>query len=161
FVTESQYVVDYFEKNLFDITYHEHVCYPGVRALAPFFKKHGMRIVDAERVDTHGGSIRIMAAFADSDFKESPMVKKLIQYEAKKIPPLSKKFGKAVAANKKALRAMLTKLKKQKKKIAAYGAPAKGNTLLNYMQLGPKSLEYIVDDNPLKQGLVSPGMHIP
>jgi SAM-dependent methyltransferase len=161
FVIEAQYVVDFLEKNLFDMTYHEHVSYLGVRPLQAFFKKFGLQIVDVEHVDTHGGSVRIMVAHDDSAFKEQSIVKKMIRDEEKRVVPLCKKFAKAVVANKKVLRTMLAKFKQQGKKIAAYGAPAKGNTLLNYMQLGRESLEYIVEDNPLKLGLVSPGMHIP
>ncbi len=164
FVIEAPYLVDYLEKRLFDTTYHEHLSYIALRPLSAFFQRHEMHIVDVEKVETHGGSVRIMAAHKDSQFAESLAVDSMIREEEAK--GLFRKetydsFSRAVAENKKSLVALLADLKKKGKKIAGYGAPAKGNTLLNFMGIGPEVLEYIVDDNPLKQGLYSPGMHIP
>ena len=164
FVIEAPYLVDYLEKKLFDTTYHEHLSYLSLRPLQLFFKKFGMHIVDVECVDTHGGSMRIMVAPDGSRFAESPTVAKLISEEETKglyNPETYQKFTLQVFKNREALRTLLGGLKKEGKTIAGYGAPAKGNTLLNFMQVGTETLDYIVDENPLKQGLFSPGMHVP
>lgn len=163
FVIEVPYLVDFLEKKLFDLTYHEHLSYIALRPLQAFFKRNAMRIVDVEKVSTHGGSVRIMVAHDDADFSESPIVGQMIKDEEKKglyESDTYKKFADNIFENRTALRTLLSDLKKKGKKIAGYGAPAKGNTLLNFMDIGPDILEYIVDDNPLKQGLYSPGMHV-
>ncbi len=164
FVIEAPYLLDYLEKRLVDTTYHEHLSYLAVRPLQAFFKRHGMRIVDVEKVDTHGGSVRIMVAHQNAPLKETAVVGKMIgEEEAKGLdkPEVYQQFARDALENKRALRELLTGIKARGKKIAGYGAPAKGNTLLNFMQIGPDVLDYIVDDNPLKQGLYTPGMHIP
>ena len=161
FVIEAPYLLDYLDKNLYDTTYHEHLSYLAIKPLQKFFENFGMHIVDVDHVDSHGGSARIMVAHRDSDFTETPTVATMIRDEEKRSSELFKKFAQAVGQNKESLTEMLGQFKQQGKKIAAYGAPAKGNTLLNFMQIGPETLDYIVDDNPLKQGLVSPGMHVP
>lgn len=164
FVIEAPYLLDYLEKKLFDTTYHEHLSYLAIRPLQAFFKRHEMHIVDVERVDTHGGSVRIMVAHRDSPFTLAPVVERMIREEEMKglhEGAMYQRFAHEVEENKEKLRALLIGLKQKGAKIAGYGAPAKGNTLLNYIQIGRETLEYIVDDNPIKQGLFSPGMHVP
>ena len=163
FVIEAPYLLDYLEKKLFDTTYHEHLSYLALRPLQRFFKRHFMRIVDAERVDTHGGSIRIMSAHQNAPFAETPTINAMIRDEEQGglfAAETYKEFAKKVFENRTILRALIEKLKQEGKKIAGYGAPAKGNTLLNFINIGTE-LEYIIDDNPLKQDLYSPGMHVP
>lgn len=163
FVIEAPYLVDYVEKKLFDLTYHEHLSYIALRPLQVFFQKYDMHIVDVMKVETHGGSVRIMVANTDAHVPESPVVKHMIELEENKglySGETYKKFAESIFKNRTALQALLRDLKGKGKKIAGYGAPAKGNTLLNFMDIGEHTLEYIIDDNPLKQGLYSPGMHV-
>lgn len=164
FVIEAPYLLDFLEKKLFDTVYHEHLSYLAIRPLQAFFERFEMRIVDVVHVDTHGGSVEIMVAHKDSAFVVSPVVNAMIDTEVEKglnSAAVYETFAKEVLANKSALTKMLSDLKHAGKKIAGYGAPAKGNTLLNFMQIGPETLDYIVDDSPLKQGLFTPGTHIP
>jgi SAM-dependent methyltransferase len=164
FAIEAPYLIDFLEKKLFDLIYHEHLSYLSIRPLQAFFKRYNMRIVDVDMVDTHGGSARMIVAHADSAFTEQPIVQQMIDEEVSKglhEAAVYRQFGKEVMENKDAVYALLSDLKKQGKKIAGYGAPAKGNTLLNFMNIGTDLLDYIVDDSPLKQGLYTPGTHIP
>ncbi len=164
FTIEAPYLKDFLEKKLFDTVYHEHLSYLAIRPLVRFFGLHGMRIVDVEKVNTHGGSIRVMVAHQDSSFTVAPIVEEMISdevhaglYEHRTY----EKFADEVNENKRVLLELLATLKREDKKIVGYGAPAKGNTLLNFMEIGPETLDYIVDDSPLKQGLYTPGTHIP
>lgn len=163
FVIEFPYLVDFLEKNLFDTIYHEHVSYLSLRALTALFKRYFMEIFDIEKVSSHGGSLRIFVKKAESKYRVKKIVKKFLENEIKlglnKIQTY-KKFAKKIEDNKKKLTNLLKKIKTQKKNIIGYGAPAKGNTLLNYFKIGPKILDYIVDDSQYKQGLYTPGTHI-
>lgn len=164
FIIEAPYLVDFIEKNLFDTIYHEHLSYIAIRPLVTFFKKHYMEIFDVKRVASHGGSVRIFVKRLEANYRIKPAVKDLTQLEIKK--GLDKKmtylnFARRIKKNKKNLKLLLRKIKTKKKKIVGYGAPAKGNTLLNYFGIGPETMDYIVDDSPLKQGLYTPGTHIP
>lgn len=164
FAIEAPYLIDFLEKKLFDLIYHEHLSYLSIRPLQAFFKRYDMRIVDIDKVDTHGGSVRIIVAHNNSPFAEAEIVQQMIDEEVSKglhEPAVYRQFGQEVMANKDAVRALLKSLKSEGKKIDGYGAPAKGNTLLNFMEIGPDILDYIVDDSPLKQGLYTPGTHIP
>ncbi len=164
FAIEAPYLVDFIEKKLFDTVYHEHLSYLALRPLEAFFKRYDMRIVDVERVNTHGGSVRILVAHQDSPFTKTSTVDEMIKYEEKiglHTPAIYRQFSDEVLKNKEALHSLLGALKKEGKKIAGYGAPAKGNTLLNFVQIDSQTLDYIVDDSPLKQGLFTPGTHIP
>lgn len=163
FTIEAPYLGDFLEKKLFDTVYHEHLSYLAVRPLQEFFHRHDMRIIDVMHVDTHGGSARMMVAHKDSSFVEAPIISAMIRDEEAKglhKPDIYKKFASEVLENKRMLLTLLATLKGEGKKIAGYGAPAKGNTLLNFMNIGPETLDYIIDDSPLKQGLYTPGTHI-
>lgn len=164
FTVEAPYLKTFIEKKLFDTIYHEHLSYLAVRPLQAFFKKHEMHIVDVEETDSHGGSVRIMVARNDSPFEETSIVAEMIQNEEDQglhQNNIYRKFVEDIEENRHSLVALLSELKSTGKRIAGYGAPAKGNTLLNYMNIGADMLDYIVDDSPLKQGLYTPGMHIP
>ncbi len=164
FVTESAYLVDFLEKNLFDTIYHEHLSYYAVRPLITFFRRFGMRIFHVERVSSHGGSIRIFAARNDAIYAKNASVSDLVELEEKmKLHTLKPyiDFSKRVGRNKETLTKLLQRLKKKGKRIAGYGAPAKGNTLLNYFRIDKTLLDFIIDDSLLKQKLYTPGTHIP
>jgi len=163
FIIEAPYLVNLLKKNLFDTIYHEHLSYLSVKPLTVFFRRHGMKIIDVEETESHGGSIRVFVAKNESKHKIGLSVKRFCNKEEKL--GLSKigtylDFAKRIEKNKKELNVLLKNLKLQRKKIVGYGAPAKGNTLLNYFKIGPETLDYIIDDSVYKQGLFTPGTHI-
>lgn len=164
FIFEVAYLGDFLEKNLFDTVYHEHLYYHSVAPLVKFFKSHQMKVFNVERVSTHGGSIRVYVKKNTGKHKIKDSVKGLVREEIQKglnKEKTYKEFAKKIKANKEDLTKLLRNLKEQGKKVVGYGAPAKGNTLLNYFGINSKMLDYIVDDSPLKQGLFTPGTHIP
>ncbi len=164
FIIEAPYLIDFIEKNLFDLVYHEHLSYLAIKPLDFFFRKHGMKIFDVIRTSSHGGSIRIFVKKIGGKNPITPSVKKFINEEILKGLGKEKTyldFAKKITKNKKDLLNLLKNIKSQKKVIIGYGAPAKGNTLLNYFGIDSQILDYIIDDSPLKQGLFTPGTHIP
>ncbi len=127
------------------------------------FKNHGMEIVDVIKSDIHGGSIRVYAA-RKGELKVSPNVTKFIDLERKHGLDRFEtyvEFSRRVEKIKRELSTILNDLRSKKKRVAGYGAPAKGNVLMNYFGIGDDTIEYIVDKNPLKAGLYTPGNHIP
>ncbi len=164
FIIEVPYLVDFLEKNLFDTVYHEHLSYFSVTALKAFFDKVGMTITHVEKVPTHGGSLRVFSAKTSSVHTASPSVRAFLAKEKKlklKDEKVYDAYRKRIEGNKVTLLALLQKLREQGKTIAGYGAPAKGNTLLNFFAIGNDTLTFIIDDNPLKQGRYTPGKRIP
>lgn len=163
FVIEFPYLVDFLEKNLFDTIYHEHVSYLSIRPLVALFNRFGMEIFDLKKVNSHGGSLRIFVKRVGGKHIVQGIVKDYINNELKlglNNIRTYKKFAKKIEDNKNKLISLLKKLKTQGRTIIGYGAPAKGNTLLNYFKIGPEILDYIVDDSIYKQGLYTPGTHI-
>ena len=164
FVIEIQYLIDTIEKMTFDNIYHEHLYYYTLTSLINFFKKHGMEVFDAKRVESHGGSLRVFIKMAEDKHKIKDSVNKLLDYEKKmgaESIDLYKKFADNVYSVKENLVSYIKDIKKRGKTIAAYGAPAKGNTLLNFCSIGADYIDYVVEDNELKIGLYTPGTHIP
>jgi UDP-glucuronate decarboxylase len=148
----------------YDSIYHEHLSYLSVKPLIRFFKKHDMEIFDVKEVETHGGSIRVFIKKASSKRSICKSVNVFVKNEIKNGLSKTKTyldFAKKIESNKSELTKMLTLIKKDNKKIVGYGAPAKGNTLLNFFGINNSILDYIVDDSPYKQGLYTPGTHIP
>jgi hypothetical protein len=147
----------------FDTIYHEHYSYLSLLALEPLFESHGLRVVDVERLSTHGGSLRLYVAHAGrKEVAES--VKQLRKEEV--VAGLGRlatyeNFGQRVRQLKRSLLRLLIGLLEDGKSVAAYGAPAKGNTLLNYCGIGRDFIGYTVDRNVHKQGLLLPGTRIP
>jgi len=161
FIIEVPYLYHLIERLEFDTIYHEHLSYFSLHPLVYLFRKHGLTVVDVREIGSHGGSIRV---FIRKQGLPTENVKKMLQFEKteKLDDPLTyEKFGIDVAKLKRKLRSLLKKLKKDGCRITAYGATAKGNTLLNYCKIGTEYLDYISDTTPLKQGKYSPGMHIP
>lgn len=164
FIIEAPYLADLLEKTEFDTIYHEHLSYISIRPMATLFKKCGMELFDVKKLSIHGGSIRLYAKKAGSGRQISSSVNELLSSEKKlKLNSLSTylEFAAKVESLKQKLVRMLKDLKSGGKRIAGYGAPAKGNTLLNHFGIGTDLLDYIVDRNQLKQGLYTPGTHIP
>ncbi len=164
FIIEAPYLIDFLEKRYFDLVYHEHLSYWSIKSLVKLFNRLDMTVFDVQKVDVHGGSIRVFIKKDKSFHKVRKSVKTFLSLEKK--AKLDKKqtylnFANLILENRVKLMDLLTKLKLKNKKIVGYGAPAKGNTLLNYFKIGIDMLDYIVDDSPFKQGLYTPGTHIP
>lgn len=164
FVFEVSYLVDVFEKTLFDTIYHEHLDYHSVGPLVRFFAAKGMELIEAVRVDSHGGSLRGIAQLKGGPHAVGESVGELVALEERlgldKAATLSK-FAADIEALGAELNALLKKLKAEGKRIGGFGAPAKATTLMYHFGIGPDLIDFIIDDSPLKQGLFSPGMHIP
>ncbi len=164
FVFEVSYLADVVAGTLFDTIYHEHLAYHSVKPLQRFFENNGMRLFSAERVSSHGGSLRGMAGFADSPHDEDGSVADLIALEEDLGLDRAETFvdfGHNINALGVKLKALLARIKAEGKTIAGFGAPAKATTLMYHFGIGAAEIDFIVDDSPLKQGLYSPGTHIP
>jgi SAM-dependent methyltransferase len=153
------------EGNQFDTIYHEHFCYFSFLAVATVFKSHGLRIYDVEELSTHGGSLRIYAGHQDwPGAVETERVRGLRERELNlgydRIETYQC-FRRQVEATKWSLLEFLIKVRRDGKHVAGYGAPGKGNTLLNYCGIRTDLLDYTVDRNPFKHGKFLPGTHIP
>jgi hypothetical protein len=162
FIFEVSYLRDVVEKQLFDTIYHEHLSYHAVKPLVPFLARHGLTLYDAERVPTHGGSIRCYASRATRPRTQA--LDMLISEESRLgLFDLAcyKKLGSTVVARGAELRATLRQLAASGKRIVGYGAPAKLTTLMYAYGLEQSDILAIVDDAPLKQGLYTPGTNIP
>lgn len=164
FAFEVQYIANLLAKNQFDNTYHEHASYFSLSPLVTLLEKHDMKIFNVEETSAQGGSIRVFSSNKKAKFLVKDSVKKLLKKEEKNglhNLKIYKEFGKHPQIIKKDLISLLKKLKKEGKKIVGYGASAKGNTLLQYMGIDTKLIDYIIDTTPSKQGKYTPGTHIP
>ena len=163
FVVEVPHAGDLVAKNEFDTVYHEHVSEFSVKSLADLYAFFDMAIVDIVRLPIHGGSMRVLARRRGSA-SPTPAVAEWLESE-RRAKLFDRQtyvdFSARVEKIRSELLSMLDGLRSEGKRIAGYGAPAKGNTLLNYYGIGPDRLMFLADRNPLKQGLFSPGMHIP
>ena len=153
------------QENQFDTIYHEHFYYFSLIAVEKIFNDAALRIFDVEELPTHGGSLRIFACHKDSnEYQESEILKALRRLEIEtgiKDMEYYASFARQVQETKRKLLDFLIKAKREGKRIAGYGAPGKGNTLLNYCGIRTDFLDYTVDRNPYKQGKFLPGTHIP
>lgn len=164
FVFEVSYLADVVEKTLFDTIYHEHLSYHTVRPLVGFFARHGMELVEAIRVESHGGSLRGIAKLSGGRFPKQAGVEELTALEDSlglSRPDAFRRLFETIQQRRQELVALLRRLKAEGKRIAGFGAPAKATTLMFHFGLGPDVLDYLIDDSPWKQGLYSPGHHIP
>ncbi len=163
FIFEVPYFVDTLNNLEYDTIYHEHLSYISMKPLIKFFKKFNMDVFDVMRVKIHGGSIRVFVC-KDNIQKISENVNKLLKLEeTEKIYSMEclKQFAQDVKKQKEELFSLLTDFKKNGKRIVGLGAPAKGNTLLNYCKIDTGILDYLTEKAQVKIGLFSPGMHIP
>ncbi|MBT5940988.1 MAG: class I SAM-dependent methyltransferase [Rhodospirillaceae bacterium] len=164
FVFEVSYLTDVYQDTLFDTIYHEHVSYHSALPLRQFFTSKDMDFFAAEKIASHGGSLRGMVQLAGGPHKADGSVQSLIDEEHSLALDRSETwlgYGEKINALKDQLVALLTKLKQNGKTIAGFGAPAKATTLMYHFNLGPDIVDFIADDATLKQGLFSPGLHIP
>lgn len=163
-IVEVPYLEEMLDRLEYDTIYHEHLCYFSVTALMALAERAGLRVVRVDRVPVHGGSIRTWFAHASTVGSHAPAVVALAAREREGgIADLARlrRFGGEVVRNRDRLRALLTRLRDDGATVAGYGAPAKGNTLLNYCGIGTDLLAYTVDRNPLKQHRFLPGQHQP
>jgi SAM-dependent methyltransferase len=163
FVIEAHYLPDLLKQGAFDTIYHEHVSYWALGPMVYLFDKAGMEVVHAERVPIHHGQLRVFVQRKGEGAIKSSVAELLETERSLKINELStyREFAATTYKIKSDLHAKLQELRSEQKWLAGYGAPAKGNTLLSYLEIGPDILAYIADRSPLKQGLYTPGMHIP
>jgi len=152
-------------ENQFDTIYHEHFSYFSFYTVEQVFAAHGLTLFDVEEIPTHGGSLRIYGRHSADSSK--PVAARVEDLRAREIAvgfnTLAKyqHFGEQVKATKRTLLRLLIELKNSGKRIVGYGAPGKGNTLLNYCGIRTDILDFTVDRNPYKQGKYLPGTHIP
>lgn len=162
---EFPYLLNLMAGNQFDTIYHEHFSYFSFLAVENVFKYHGFQIFDVEELKTHGGSLRIYVCHQEDKTKEiSIRVAQLRNLEREnKLDNLEtyRLFAEGVKETKRKILEFLIQVKRTGKAIVAYGAPAKGNTLLNYCGIRSDFLDFTVDRSPYKQGMYLPGVHIP
>lgn len=162
---EFPHLVQLMEQNQFDTIYHEHFSYFSFLAVEKVFARHGMTLFDVEELPTHGGSLRIYA-------RHTQDLSKPIGGRAQDLKAREEKagfgrldhylsFGPQVEATKRKLLSFLIAAKQEGKRVVGYGAPAKGNTLLNYCGVRTDLIDYTVDRSPHKQGHFLPGVHVP
>jgi predicted TPR repeat methyltransferase len=152
------------DENQFDTIYHEHFSYFSLVTIDRLASKHGLKIFDVEHLRTHGGSLRVYLCRVEAAYAISRDVSTLLDHERKTgledIKSYSQ-FSARVHQTKRQLLSFLIQCKEQGAKVCGYGAPGKGNTLLNYCGIGTDFLDFTVDRNPYKHGRFTPGMHIP
>ncbi|HET9848890.1 MAG TPA: class I SAM-dependent methyltransferase [Candidatus Dormibacteraeota bacterium] len=171
-VIEVPYLKDLIDHCEFDTIYHEHLCYYSLTALDRLFRRHQLFLQDVERLAIHGGSLRVTVGTTPSpalpkggreDAGLERVTRLLAEESAWGVDDFAtyRDFGARVEALKNSLTSMLANLKQRGDRIAAYGAAAKGSTLLNYFGLGAETLDFVVDRSPHKQGRFMPGVHLP
>ena len=162
-VVEVPYVKNMMDGCEFDTIYHEHLAYFSLTSLTRLFERHALTIRAVEQIPLHGGSLRLFVCHAEA----APMgraVRNLLRQEAAwgvdEMVPYTD-FARKVGKLKASLLARLGGFRQQGKRLAAYGAAAKGSTLLNYVGIGRETIDFVVDRSPYKQGLCMPGVHLP
>lgn len=163
FVSESGYLLDMIDTLGYDAIYHEHLRYYSLWPLKTLFQRFGMEIIDVERIPSHNGSIRVYAAFKGV-YPIALSVGGLLALEKSRALHAKEtliEFGKHVYEHRDSLKEFLAAAKKSKQRVVGIGAPAKGNTLLNFCNLSSAQIEYLVEKSDLKIGLFAPGSRIP
>ncbi len=164
FICEFPYLVDLLEKKLFDTIYQEHLSYFTVKPLLRLLEKNKLKIIHIQRTPIDGGALRLIIARSDAPYPPhllgiNPLIKLEDQLKLDRLS-IYRQFSRQIRQLRYAIKTTLTKLKGKNKTIAGYGASARGNILLNYCGIGTKTLDFIVDSTPYKQGLYTPGTHI-
>ena len=162
---EFPHLLELMQHNQFDTIYHEHYSYFSFTTATEVFRHHGLTLFDVERLPTHGGSLRIYGRHAaDASEPVSARARDLLALEVRSgLGKLAtyEAFAEQARETKRALLEFLIAAKRAGKRIVGYGAPGKGNTLLNYCGIGTDFIDFTVDRNPYKQGKYTPGTHIP
>jgi len=163
FVVEAHYLLDMIEQSAFDTIYHEHVSYWSLGPMMRLLEQHGFQVVDAERVPLHHGQLRVTMqrkGERDADARVDQILAVERERGLGRLRTIES-FAERTANVKRVLSRMLEEGRSAGLRVVGYGAPAKGNTLLSYLEIGPDKIGYIVDRSPLKQGRFTPGSHIP
>ena len=161
---EFPHLLKLIQQNQFDTIYHEHYCYLSLIAVKHALELVGLRPFDVENLTTHGGSLRLFVCHAEASFSSTTNLLKLEETEVKaglKLDKTYSEFQEKVWRTKRNLLRFLIDAKEKGKRIVGYGAPAKGNTLLNFCGIGTDFLDFTVDISPHKQGLMLPGSRVP
>jgi SAM-dependent methyltransferase len=162
---EFPHLLELIEHVEFDTIYHEHYSYFSLYAIEQVFRRHGLRLYDAQRLPTHGGSLRVFASHLHrADLEDSALLRELrAQERAAGLADLATylEFAERVENCRMSLLKFIARAKREGKTVAAYGAAAKGNTLLNFCGLTPADIAQVADRNPHKQSKFLPGTHIP
>ena len=161
---EFPHLLKLIQQTQFDTIYHEHFSYLSLTSVQKIFDHHGLQIFDVDELTTHGGSLRVFAQHPDGKQATTGAVEKVLNDERQaNLDSLSgyQNFSEKVAKVKEDLLAFLETARSEGKTVVGYGAPAKGNTLLNFCGVGPDSIQYTVDRSPYKQDHLLPGVHIP
>jgi SAM-dependent methyltransferase len=161
---EFPHLLNLLAENQFDTIYHEHYSYLSLTALIPIFARAGLRVFDVETLTTHGGSLRVFLCHAAAKHEEQPSVAAILSREHTEGLDSAARFdafANAVSATKRSLLAFLIEARNAGKTVAAYGAAAKGNTLLNYCGVRNDMIAFVADKNPTKQNRLLPGSRIP
>jgi SAM-dependent methyltransferase len=166
FVIEAPYLCDMIEELYFDTVYHEHLSYLAVTPLVRLFQEHGLRLfhVEAVAIGASGPALRFFVCHADATFEQDASICRYLNEEAAWgicDAERYRDFSLRVSQRREEILALLTRLRKEGYVVGAFGAPAKGNTLLNYLGVTRSDLIAVADNNPLKAGRVTPGSHIP
>lgn len=161
---EFPHLLSLIKNSQFDTVYHEHFSYLSLFTVNRIFTEAGLRIWNVESLTTHGGSLRIYGCHADDRRNSNPSVENILEKESReglRDLEIYRNFQPRATRVKDDLLAFLISQKRAGKSVAAYGAAAKGNTLLNYAGIKPDLLPYVCDASPSKQGKFLPGSHIP
>jgi hypothetical protein len=161
---EFPHLMRLIEHTQFDTAYHEHFSYLSLTAVSSIFSRKGLRIWDVEELETHGGSLRVYGCHEDNARVNSVRVGQILEQESKNgltDITIYREFQTRAESVKNTLISFLIEQRKRGKSVAAYGAAAKGNTILNYAGIRPDLLPYVCDSAPSKQGKYMPGSHIP
>ena len=162
---EFPHLLQLMRENQFDTIYHEHFSYLSLMSVERVFAKFGLRLFDVDQLSTHGGSLRIYATHQESD--AHPVTDNVRSLRGEELeagldqPDAYRAFSDRVMATKRALLRFLIEARDAGKSVVGYGAPAKGNTLLNYCGIRTDLIDYTVDRSPHKQGRFLPGVHLP
>ncbi len=165
FTIEFPHLLNLINHVQFDTIYHEHYSYLSLVTVEKILRAHGLKVFDVEELPTHGGSLRVYASHSECQKFHGSEALKAVQEKEENARMANTEayadFTPKVEHARRALLAFLKEAKENGKTVAAYGAAAKGNTLLNYCQVGVDSIDFVVDRNPEKQGTLLPGSHIP
>ena len=163
-IVEAPYVKELIDRTEFDTIYHEHLCYFSLTALDSLFRRHGLSITNVENVAIHGGTLRIFATPSRENVPVDGVVTALLAEETAWGVGTQASYGEFsdnVKGIRMKLRSVLGGLKDSGRTVAAYGASAKGSTLLNYVGIGGETLDFVADRSTVKQGRYTPGTHLP
>jgi len=159
-VIEVPYIKNLIDQSEFDTIYHEHLCYFSLTALDRLFRRHELIIQDVERLAIHGGSLRLFVSHTGQRQAVRDLLEEEMAWGVNRLD-FYQDFAARVEDLKTRLRDLLCQMKREGKRIAAYGAAAKGSTLLNYFGIGRETLDFVVDRSTHKQGRFMPGVHLP